>query len=238
MNIRKEICVAMGTLAMIATSFSAVSAQSLSPNSTVTVNSPISTISGSILASENVLFTGYTGNPPTTVFTGNLYAAVLNNDSTNPYGTDKLTFVYQIHNGDADTLARLTTSSFSGFSTTVAQSTADTLVFDPTKGIGSGTTGATTADRSNNAGAGNTVGFTLAGVDPNQTSDVFFVYTDATAYAVGSTNIIDDGVATMNSYAPTAAVPEPSSVAAFAFTGMGLLGLMLFARKRRSSMTA
>lgn len=67
---------------------------------------------------------------------------------------------------------------------------------------------------------------------PANTGFLSFAYT---ARNSNNSAIVDGGIKTVMG---PAAVPEPSSVAAFAFTGMGIMGLMLFARKRRSSMTA
>ena len=152
-------------------------------------------------------------------FTGTLYLRVVRATSTG-----KLDFHYQILNDatSTDAIKRLTTTNFDGFMTDVDWLT-DGSDVRPSR-----------ADRSLD---NSVVGFRfikpgrvtgLGLLSPGLTSRWMVIRTDATHYAVGSSSVIDGGVANVTSFAPvTAPVPEPFTMA------LGAAGLGLAARRRR-----
>lgn len=152
-------------------------------------------------------------------FTGKLYLKVVLATSTG-----KLDFHYKVENDavSLNSIKRLTTTSFDGFTTDV-----DWL------GTG-GTVRPSRGDRSVDDSLigfrfikpGRVGGFGL--LSPGLTSFWMVIRTNATHYAVGSSSVIDGGVANVDSFAPvTAPVPEPFTLA------LGAAGLGLAARRRR-----
>jgi hypothetical protein len=136
---------------------------------------------------------------------GNLLTRIYNNDSSNPWGTDKLTFVYQLTLSDelTDAATRFTVSSFSGFHTDVSYdnsaSPTSILPIDFTRSTGVG------------AVAG--FDFGVTGISPGQTSALLIVQTDAIDYKLTLAGVIDGSVASPHSFAPLAVpnIPEPGS---------------------------
>jgi hypothetical protein len=222
MNIRKAISVMTGAagIALLATgAFAATTGEgnvSLTSGSvSVPVGTSVTPAAQTLLASETVPFNGTNGLSQV-VFSGNLYAAVYQNTTTK-----FLTFVYQFENssGSPDSILRLTSSSFTGFTTAVGQSTLDLL----------GGTGAVNAASTADRNTPDVVGFNFLD-NPGTESDLFYVTTNATSYTPGSVSLIDGGVASLVAYAP--AVPEPSTIAAFMVMGLGILALAVRARRR------
>ncbi len=135
-----------------------------------------------------------------------------------------LDFYYLVHNNSSsiDNIGRLTTNDFTGFTTDVSYLT-------------TGGTAPTAADRS---AGGDTVGFDFKGANgntlaPGSNSAWIEISTDATSFAfIGSSNVIDGGVASVTTYSPTAA-PEPMSMSLLGagLAGFGLLGLRRAAKK-------
>lgn len=137
-----------------------------------------------------------------------------------------LDFYYLVTNSanSLDNIGRFTTNNFTGFSTNVSYLSIPT--------------GATTPSDADRSGAGDTVGFNFhdAGgntLAPGASSAWLEISTDATAFAfTGTSNIIDGGVGTVDTYSPTAATPEPMSMS---LLGAGLAGFGLLSLRRRSA---
>ena len=140
--------------------------------------------------------------PP--VFSGNLVSSVYNNDSSNPFGLNALTFTYLVSSDPTsqNLIARMTLGAFAGFSIDAS--------FAPT-----GNLPPTFIDR---PGA-NVVGFSFQGppigpgaLPPGATTALLVVQTNATLYGTVLANVIDGGQANgIPSLGPV--IPEPGSMA-------------------------
>lgn len=144
-----------------------------------------------------------------------------------------LNFYYQIVNSaaSADSIERMTTTDFSLFATDVY------YITDLAAGAGPGVVAPHVASRS--AGDGRVVRFhyddVVSGgagyIAPGSASNWMLIKTDATTFAVSATQIINGGIATVETLGPVAApVPEPVTVALAA----GALGIALRRRNDRS----
>jgi hypothetical protein len=161
-------------------------------------------------------------------FAGTLTTTVISGDTSNPYGG--LTFTYLLTNDLASTHAieRLTINGYSGF---LVEANYQTPTSDQIP---------TLFDRS--AGLGDTVGesfynpiISLPGfgngvLSPGATSALLVLQTDAQFYQLSTANVIDGSVATVATFAPVPAIPEPSSIA---LASLGFIGLALWRRRRR-----
>ena len=157
-------------------------------------------------------------------FSGTLTSSVLRNDATNPFGIDKLTFTYLLRNDLASTnaLHRLTLSSFENVridvSTKVDQMAS---VGDPPwrKPV--------MADRS----TADVLGFSFlplgdGPITPGHYSSLLIVHTDASAFTPTTASVIDGSIATVSSFAPLAAVPEPGTCILAVLGAIGLVVLL------------
>jgi hypothetical protein len=134
-----------------------------------------------------------------------------------------LDFYYLVTNSASskDNIGRMTTNNFAGFTTDVSY-------------LLSGGTMPTSADRST---AGDTIGFDfqVSGsntLQPGTSSDWLEISTNATQFSlIGTSNVIDGGVGTVNTYSPTA-TPEPMSMS---LMGAGLAGFGLLGLRRRAA---
>jgi hypothetical protein len=161
------------------------------------------------------------------VFTANTFSGVYRESGGN------LDFVYQFLNNGASTIETASATNFLG---TYISSGQDTLAADQyytTNNVSMGVLGSYEL-------SDGTVDFSFqpGGVAANKTSYLLVVRTNATQYTAGSFQLQDGGNGSTPAYMPLTAAPEPSSVAAFAFAGVGALGLMLRARKSRGSMAS
>jgi hypothetical protein len=138
--------------------------------------------------------------------------------------TGHLSFLYRFNNDatSQNAVHRITMTNFAGFMTN-----ADWIT------NGTGNVRPHFADRSADGG---TIGFNwtdpvIGGqghINPGQMSWTVAIMTNATQFTLGTTNLIDGGVASVTTFAP---VPEPASMAAL---GLGALGLLARRRRRKN----
>ncbi len=168
----------------------------------------------------------------TVTFNGTLVSSVYVNDTSNPYdptGTlGLLTFTYLLTNNvtSADGIERLEVSSFDPYLTDVSYDSAIAGLVPEY------------ADRA----ISSTIGFSFdsafggAGpLTPGLVSALLVIHTDSIVYSPGVASIIDSHTGTVVAEAPSLIVPfvespEPSAVVLF---GLGILGLLFIARRKR-----
>lgn len=144
-------------------------------------------------------------------FSGTLTSTVYNNDSSNPFGLDRMTFVYQLSNDatSPNAIARMSMDSYTGFSTDASFQTGTGLA-------------PTFVDRLLSSTIG--WGFSQIGpgpLAPGQTSAMLVIQTDAPAFLVNSAAVIDSGqVSGILALGPL--VPEPASLGLLALSGLVL----------------
>jgi len=151
-------------------------------------------------------------------------------DQSNTFGAGDLDFVYQVTNSvtSPDSIARVTAINFTGFDTDVGYTTNGASL---TGGIfANGLVAPATVDRV----SPDVVGFSFSTppnipISPGLESNVLVIETNATSFTTGAFNVIDGGVATVNSYEPS--VPEPTTGA----LTIGLLSLGCLRRCRGNS---
>jgi hypothetical protein len=142
----------------------------------------------------------------------------------NTFGTDALTFTYQLSNDAAsfNALHRLTTSSFAGFLTDVSTQPLATIPeiqqVQPTL-----------VDRS----TPDVIGFSfldgLGGegpIRPGNTSPLLVIETNSLAFTPTTASVIDGSIAGVLSFAPLPAIPEPATWTLCAIGLFGIVGLM------------
>lgn len=168
-------------------------------------------LAGATIATASTAFVGIGGTE--VKFTGTLHQRVVRATHSG-----KLDFYFQIVNnaGSADSIHRMTNTSFRGFTTAVEYRT----------DIIGGTVAPKWATRSTD---GSVMGwdfdrepFGNGLMAPGKTSLWMVIRTNAASYTTGSTQLINGGVGTVASFAP---VPEPAT--------MALAGLALAAAARR-----
>jgi hypothetical protein len=177
----------------------------------------------------NLLFS--TGLVPfaAATYTGDLTSSVYNNDPSNPFGPNGLTFTYLLHNNasSAHELHRFTVSSFATFGTDVSYS------------LGSLGVPPTYIDRGL---PGDVVGFNYptpvpvflpsnGSIGPGQTSTLMVIQTNAVNFSGTLASVIDGSVTMVASLAPAPIIPEPGSIVLAALSGLGLAAVWW--RKRR-----
>jgi len=157
-------------------------------------------------------------------FSGTLTSTVWKNDSANPFGLDKLTFTYLLSNNavSLNVLHRITVSSFENTMT-------DVTYVDPAAGVPPSQVDRSTADVLgfnfiDNIGAGP--------VAPGTSSRVLVVRTDSTIYSPSVASVIDGGVASVQTFAPFAAIPEPGTCMLAMVGLVGAAGLVRRARRQ------
>ncbi len=144
-------------------------------------------------------------------FSGILTSTAFTNDSTNPFGANRLTFVYQIANnaGSPNVLARGVFDSFVGFQS------------DASYQAGTGVA-PTLVDRLTAGDIG--WSFNAAGAGPipaGASSARLVVQTDATFFGASNASIID-GAQVTGIPALGPAIPEPTALGALALAGLVL----------------
>jgi len=150
-----------------------------------------------------------------TAFTGDLRELVVTDTVTG-----NLDFLYMVAGISGDNIARLTNTSFTGFTTDVGYSSTpatDLLALGDTPSIA--------PDFISSGNGGSNIGFNFS-VPAGQETFLLVVKTNATTFGTGSSQLIDGGVATISTLAPT---PEP------ALGGLllgGLFGAGLFVTRR------
>jgi len=178
-------------------------------------------VGGSILAG-----TGIPVPFSSATFHGTLTSTVIAGDTSNPYGG--LTFTYLLSNSAIGTPAgdidRLTINDYAGFLVDASYQT-------PAAGLA-----ATLVDRD---APGNVMGFsflTLPGhlgngpLHAGVTSALVVLQTDALSYQPTFASVIDGSVASVASFAPSANIPEPSTLV---LTALGAVGLLAARRRMR-----
>jgi hypothetical protein len=183
---------------------------------------PPGTAPGTLLAS---LVAPYSFITTAGTTSGSLVSAVYRNSS----GT--LDFYYQVNNNanSATAIARETDDSFVGFLTYLGFRVDGSALAGPL--FVDGTVSPVTGDR--NGLPGTTVGFSFnppdgAKILPGLHSNVLVISTNAVNFAAGNASVIDGGTQTVASFQPTAATPEPASIA---LLGLGLLAIGGIGRK-------
>ncbi len=154
------------------------------------------------------------------------YSAMVYSDPDNTFCAGCLDFFVTVTSSASslDDIERITLASYGAFLTDVGYSI----------GKGSNPTGVTpaTVDRSNN---GNVIGFNFNvpdGVAPGEETQVLEIETNARSFMVGTMQIIDSSVASVNVFDPCP-VPEASSISMTLLGGL-LLGLGFIGRRRRA----
>jgi hypothetical protein len=154
---------------------------------------------------------------------------VLTNDPLNPYGLNRLDFIYSFLNNDASTLliSRVQVFPFTLFNTDVGYSTADAFP--------GGTIVPTTVDRVNAfpLSSVSTVGFNFDSFGPGDQSLALVVKTDATPTALGFGGVIVfDNRGASTGFTAFARVPEPRPVW---LLGCSLLAVAAYRRTSASN---
>jgi hypothetical protein len=173
---------------------------------------------GNVATGGGPLVSFFASPGPSNSFSGNIRSAVITNDSTNPFGTSGLTFVYQVFNdlSSLTTLKRLTVEGFATFGVEANFMTATNALL---ASLGfSNSTGGNAADRFDRSVNGDVVGtnffqFTGNHVQQGEFGAILVFQTNARFFQQNDANIIDGGVATGRVLAPR--VPEGGSTLAF-----------------------
>lgn len=163
-------------------------------------------------------------------FSGTLTSSVVTNDSSNPFGLNDLTFIYQFsinsNSGPVHPGTGFSVGNFSTFSTDVSYL------------AGTGIAPFTFNRSGESPTEGDTLAFSFAQilsftvVAPGTNSAMLVVQTDATQWAPSISSIIDSSafpdIATL---APVDAVPEPTTIA---LTGFGALAFAALKRRQNN----
>lgn len=238
MNLRKIIAVLAGLAAFAAVSPAHAQYATLTPGGMV---SPIASLTA------------------TQAFAGSTFYASLDNQVTVPSVVGTLdpagnvtTDVYKLNNGSGfifaytinanagnnDTFTSLKAFNFSGLSTQVGYTSnaTSTGTKNTTPGVAPDS-----ATRTNKGTGPNSVVFNItSGVGAGSSSQTLLIRTNAGGIIQTSTNQVTDGISsTFTSYSPDGTIaPEPASFAVFGIVGLGVLGLMVRARRGKTQLAA
>jgi len=200
---KKAILVAMFSLMMVTTAF----AIPLLPGNLSVTPTGVAAPTGDLVASIiDAPFTGIDANG-VVVFTGLLNQRVYSNTTGMLF-----TYLFKNDSGSADVINRLTTTDFKGWTT------------DVNSLMTAGHPWPLTIERSAN---GSVVAGAHYDVLQGETSSLLWIQTDAKYYGIGSTSLIDGGIANIKTYAP--AIPEPGTMM---LLGTGLLGMIGYGKVR------
>jgi hypothetical protein len=213
--------VSLFSLALLVCSSALAVPITVNPTDSDFVPAGVGPVGGSIL-----LGTGIAVPFTSATFHGTLTSTVYAGDASNPYGG--LTFTYLLTNSNTGTpvgdIDRLTINDYAGF-------LVDASYQSPTSGLAP-----TLVDRD---GPGNVMGFsflTLPGhlgngpLHAGMTSALMVLQTDALSFQPTLASVIDGSVTSVASFAPSANIPEPSTLV---LTAIGALGLFVACRRMR-----
>jgi hypothetical protein len=234
----KKCLILTGAIVMTLAHSGAATAALLAPGASIANDGlPAAAAGGMLLADTTVLPYMSVGVP---VIAGTYREIVLKGDLNNPFGLDKLDFVYQV-TAAVGSVGSFTMTDYTGSMTNASAVTSAvqnannppaTVPWLATTAFG-GLFGATPIHRT---GDGSTVSFAFndALFGPGNTSVVMIVRTNATAFVPGAINVIDGNVAHEPGFAPAAPLvtPEPASLLLFGGLSLGV-GAMAFRRHRK-----
>jgi hypothetical protein len=177
-------------------------------------------------------FTGPIDSTGPLAFTANsgTFSGTLEEWVAEDVNTGGLDFLYQVvsSTSSADAIEHISVTGYNGFTTDAG--------FCSNPGGGQpvpcgnplGGANGTLAPSNITRSSGSTIDFSFltGGIAPGVTTYDLVVQTNATAYGlVGTANLIDGGVASMTTFAPTTATPEPASAGLFlgGLAGVGML---------------
>ena len=227
MNIQKMIGSMAGLIVMAAAIVPAHAQTPVgAPNPVFVTVSGFGTISGSQVAPTITSVLASVGGGPS----GTLTSQVFQGFAGNPLGG--LTFVYTISEATAGTgagFSSLGASGFTGFSTDVAYVTANT-----TSGLVTNGNSITALRTGTAVNSGNLVNFGFGPLVATGDQVQLVVFTNSNNVSFQVDNVQNGGAHMVTAYG--AAAPEPASFAVFGFVGLGVLGLMVRARRGKTQL--
>lgn len=200
---KKAILVAMFSLMLASTAFAIPLLPGTFGVATTGAAAPSGTLEASIIDAP---FTGVDANGNVT-FTGTLNQWVYSNSTGMLF-----TYLFSSDSSSVNVIQRLSTTDYAGWTTDV-----DSLQT-------AGNPWPLSFERSSD---GSTVSGAHYVMAQGKTSSLLWIQTNAQYYGMGSTSIIDGGIANIQTYAP--AVPEPGTMM---LLGTGLLGMIGYGKVR------
>jgi hypothetical protein len=206
---RRSIAAVAVLLAVTMITASSALAALLPPGGSV-----VPTVTGSPTGATQLATTGavnFTSLVDPAAYSGTLTTRVFNNDAGNPFGLNRLTFVFQLANNatSRDAIERFVANNYTGFQVDAAQNPAG------------GGRAPSTADRQP---TGVSVGFDYTNtlpISPGTSSTLLVLHTDATQFVPVTNTIANTFPALVASFGPV--VPEPASISAIAVAGLALV---------------
>ncbi len=200
---KKAILIAMLGLMMASTAFAIPLLPGTFGVSTTGAAAPTGDLVASIIDAP---FTGVDANGNIT-FTGTLNQWVYYNSTGMLF-----TYLFSSDSESVNVIERLSTIDFSGWTTNV-----DSLQT-------AGDPWPLSFERSSDGSTVSAAHYVMA---QGKTSSLLWIQTDAQYYGIGSTSLIDGGIANIQTYAP--AIPEPGTMM---LLGTGLLGMIGYGKVR------